>query len=280
MPKKSDVVGPAIPEGLNQIPRSNPVQDDFGWTVPVESIPLPSNGKVYPTSSPLHGKETIQIKAMTAHEEDILTSRALLKEGTVLTHLIKSCLIDKSINPHEMLNGDRLALLVAIRVTGYGPAYKVDAECASCSTQQKAEFDLSNLSIKRLSILPTTPGTNQFECVLPVTKKRVMFRFLTGRDDEEREAILERRRRSMPDLLVDNVVTSKLEFSIMSIDGIADRAKINAFIKSMPAHDSRTLRKYIIDNEPGIDMSDDLTCVKCGAVTRVSLPLGPSFFWP
>jgi len=280
MPKKSDIAGSVMPEGFNQIPVSNPVHDDFGWTVPVESIPLPSNGKVYPASSALHGKETLQIKAMTAHEEDILTSRALMKEGTVLTYLIKSCLIDKTINPNEMLNGDRLALLVAIRVTGYGPAYKVDAECSSCNTLQKGEFDLSNLTIKRLSIHPVSPGTNQFECVLPVTKKRVMFRFLTGRDDEEREAILARRKKSMPDLLVDNVVTSKLEFSIISIDGITDRTKINAFIKSMPAHDSRTLRKYMIDIEPGIDMTDDLTCVKCGAVTRVSLPLGSSFFWP
>ncbi len=279
MPKKSDI-SPGLPDGINQIPRSNPVQDDFGWTVPVESIPLPSNGKVYPVSSPLHDKETVQIKAMTAHEEDILMSRALIKEGTVLTHLINSCLIDRSINPQDMINGDRLALLVAIRVTGYGPQYKVDAECAACNTVQKTEFDLSNLTIKRLSISPVTPGTNQFEYILPITKKRVMFKFLTGRDDEERERIIERRRKSMPDMLVDNVVTSKIEFATISIDGISDRNKINAFIRSMPAHDSRSLRKYIVDNEPGIDMSDDLKCVKCGSVTRVSLPMGPTFFWP
>ena len=279
MPRKSDTISPST-EGFDQIQRSNPVQDDFGWSVPVESIPLPSNGKIYPQNSPLHNKETVQIKAMTAQEEDILMSRALIKEGTVLTYLMNSCLIDKSINPRDMLNGDRLSVLVAIRITGYGPGYKVDCTCTACGTSQSTEFDLSNLEIKRLEISPVSPGINQFDYILPVSKKRIGFKFLTGRDEEERETIMERRRKSMPDILVDNVVTSKMEFSILSIDGISDRNKVNAFIKSMPAHDSRMLRKYISDNEPGIDMSDNLTCVKCSAVTRVSLPIGSTFFWP
>jgi hypothetical protein len=279
MPRKSDNMG-LVPEGLSQIQRSNPVQDDFGWSVPVESIPLPTNGKIYPQNSPLHNKETVQIKAMTAQEEDILMSRALIKDGSVLTHLMSSCLIDKTISPRDMLNGDRLSVLVAIRITGYGPSYKVDCTCTSCGTSQSAEFDLSNLEIKRLEISPVAPGTNQFEYILPVSKKRVTFKFLTGRDEEERELIMERRRKSMPDMLVDNVITSKMEFSILSIDGISDKNKVNAFIRSMPAHDSRMFRKYISDNEPGIDMSDNLACVKCSAVTRVSLPIGSTFFWP
>lgn len=279
MPRKSDSVGLSS-EGLSQIQRSNPVQDDFGWSIPVESIPLPSSGKIYPANSPLHNKETVQIKAMTAQEEDILMSRALIKDGSVLTHLMSSCLIDKSISPRDMLNGDRLSVLVAIRITGYGPSYKVDCTCTACGTSQSAEFDLSNLEIKRLEISPIAPGVNQFDYVLPVSKKRVGFKFLTGRDEEERETIMERRRKSMPDMLVDNVVTSKMEFSILSIDGISDKNKVNAFIRAMPAHDSRMFRKYISDNEPGIDMSDNLTCVKCAAVTRVSLPIGSTFFWP
>jgi len=101
MPKKSDVsVSPN--EAFSQIPKTNPVQDDFGWTIPVENVPLPSLGKIYPVNSPVHGRETVQIKAMTAQEEDILLSRALLKDGTVLTHLMNSCLTDKSINAREL----------------------------------------------------------------------------------------------------------------------------------------------------------------------------------
>lgn len=275
MPKKGDVL-----EAVSQVQRSNPVQDDFGWSVPVEAIPLPSNGKVYPANSPLHGRDTIQIKAMTAQEEDILLSRALIKEGTVLTHLLSSCIIDKSINPRDMIAGDRSSLLVAIRITGYGTEYKTEVTCPACETRQVGTFDLGELPIKRLTVDPIIPGTNQFEYILPVSKKRVTFKLLTGRDEEEINMILERRKKLMPEIVVDNVVTTRLESTIVSIDGVTDRNKISAFIKAMPALDSRRLREHMVNIEPGIEMTGPLHCAKCGADSQVSLPVGTSFFWP
>ncbi len=94
------------------------MKDDFGYEVPVEAVPLPSKGTVYPADSPLHGQETVEIRAMTAKEEDILTSRALIKKGTVITHLIQSCLVNKQIDVNEMLVGDRNAIMTALRITG------------------------------------------------------------------------------------------------------------------------------------------------------------------
>lgn len=277
MPRKTDT---SVPEAFQQIQRSNPVQDDFGWEIPIETIPLPSRGKIYPQSSALFNRETVQIKAMTAQEEDIMLSRALIKDGTVLTYLINSCLTDKSILSRDMLVGDRTALMVAIRITGYGPDYQVDINCPSCSTKQNTTFDLSSLPLKMLEIDPVAPGMNQFEFVLPVSKKRVTFKFLTGKDEEEISMIAERRRKAMPDMLVDNAITSRLEASIVTIDGVTDRHKINTFIKAMPAQDSRALRTFMNDNEPGIEMNGTLRCIKCSAENRVLLPLGVSFFWP
>jgi len=279
MPSKRDIQA-SNSDAINQIPRSNPLQDDFNWTVPVESVPLPSSGKIYPQNSGLFNRELVQIKAMTAQEEDILMSRALIKEGTVLTHLINSCLIDKSINSKDLIAGDRNALLVAIRITGYGADYRVEVSCPECNTKQTSAFDLSDLDIKRLTIEPITPGTNQFEYTLPVSKKRVIFKFMTGRDEEEQSTILERRRKAMPDIQIDTIITSRLEFAILSIENVQDRNKTNTFIKSMPALDSRSLRNYISDNEPGIDMTGKFRCSHCSANTQVSLPLGSSFFWP
>jgi hypothetical protein len=279
MPSKRDIQA-SNSDAISQIPRSNPLQDDFNWTVPVESVPLPSNGKIYPQNSGLFNRELVQIKAMTAQEEDILMSRALIKEGTVLTHLINSCLIDKSINSKDLIAGDRNALLVAIRITGYGADYRVEVSCPECNTKQTSAFDLSDLDIKRLTIEPITPGTNQFEYTLPVSKKRVIFKFMTGRDEEEQSTILERRRKAMPDIQIDTIITSKLEFAILSIENVQDRNKTNTFIKSMPALDSKSLRNYISDNEPGIDMTGKFRCSHCSANTQVSLPLGSSFFWP
>ena len=100
----------------------NVMKDDFGMEVPVESVPLPSEGKIYPVDSSSHNRTHIEIKAMTAKEEDILTSRALIKKGTVISELLKSCMVDKSIRVDQLISGDRNALMTAIRVTGYGAA--------------------------------------------------------------------------------------------------------------------------------------------------------------
>ena len=83
---------------------------------------------------PWHACETVDIKAMTAREEDILTSRAFIKKGTVITELIRSCLVDKRIDPNSLLSGDRNALMVAIRVTGYGVEYSTEVTCPVCDT--------------------------------------------------------------------------------------------------------------------------------------------------
>lgn len=262
------------------IPARDVMKDDFGWEVPVESVPVPSGGKIYAPSTNLHGVSTIDIKAMTAQEEDILTSRALIRKGIVLSKLIESCVIDKNIDTRHMVAGDRNALMIAIRVTGYGSEYKTDITCPSCSHRQPYEFDLGELAIVPLEIDPVTPGENRFSYTLPVTKKKVEFKFLTGVDEEEMTAEAEKMRQIMPDREITNNVTRNLEKSILSIDGVTDRVKITLFIKQMPARDSRMLRQYMERNEPGIDMTTTMGCSNCGTSSSVQLPLGTGFFWP
>ena len=265
---------------LSQVPTHNVMLEDFGWETPVETVPVPSEGKVYPTNSALFGKSTLQIKAMTAHEEDILTSRALLQQGTVINYLIRSCLIDKSVDPQSMLLGDRNALMVSVRITGYGTLYRAAVDCPSCKSESSQDFDLSALTIKRLDLEPVRSGENVFTFTLPVTKKEIHFKFLTGVDESEGNTIAERTKKLMPDIPIDRHVTSRLEQSIVSVDGITDKNKINKFIKCMPAQDSRKLRWYINEHEPGIDMTCPMSCPHCGKDSDVPLPLGINFFWP
>src|SRR6056300_1411827 len=122
---------------------SNVMLDEFGFEVPIESVPLPSLGIIYPQDGPLHGKETIDIRAMTAKEEDILTSRAYIKNGTVLSKLLHSCVINKQINLDDLISGDRNALLVSLRITGYGADYDIEVDCPECGAKNKSTFDLS-----------------------------------------------------------------------------------------------------------------------------------------
>jgi hypothetical protein len=258
----------------------NVMQDDFGMEVPVESVPLPSQGKIYPADSTSHNRETIDIKAMTAKEEDILTSRALIKKGTVISELIKSCLVDKSINVDNLISGDRNALMTAVRITGYGADYEVEVTCPDCGESTEQTFNLSELPIKRLKIDPVTPGENAFEFELPVSKKKVVFKFLTGKDEQNMTIEQDRRKKKKLGGDIDNVVTNRLAYCIISIDGIEDKNKIKTFIRNMPARDSRMLRKFMDENEPGIDMKSWMECNSCFETSEVNLPIGASFFWP
>jgi len=272
---KTELMG-AIPEG---VARQNVMKEEFGWEVPVESIPLPSRGSLYDPDSVLYNRDTLKIKSMTAHEEDILASPAFHKDGTVITQLIKSCLTDSTVNPEDLILGDRISLMVGIRVTGYGPVYAAKANCKSCGHLNSFEADLSALEIKRLKIKPVVEGKNEFEFTLPVTKKKVTFKYLTGAEERLRNQASKNESKVLG-LKIEKTVTSYLENTIVSVEGVTDRLKIKHFIHNMPAFDSKKLRSFIVDNEPGINMSHSLTCESCGASSDVSLPITSEFFWP
>tara|TARA_Y100001938_G_C8012446_1_gene390753 strand:- start:18 stop:821 length:804 start_codon:yes stop_codon:yes gene_type:complete len=263
----------------SNIPKHDILKQDFDWTVPVETVPLPSRGTVYDPESRLYKVQTLDIKAMTAHEEDILSSPALIKKGETVNTLIRSCLQDKSIDVNEMLLGDRNALMISIRVTGYGPDYKTSFVCPQCDHVNKEVVDLSSLSINFLELEPTKKGTNSFEFTLPVTKKKVLFKFLTVGDEKEITASREAMSKHF-DVEVENNVTANLEKQIVAIDGVTDKNKIKHFVQYMPAFDSRSLRRYIKDNEPGIKMHHNLVCSACSGASTVLVPMSREFFWP
>lgn len=273
---RKELFGAAAPGA--GMPTKNVMREDFGFEVPIEAVPLPSKGKVYEVDSSLYGKETLEIKAMTAKDEDILTSRALIKKGTVITELLRSCLIDKTIDPTHMLSGDRNAIMTALRVTGYGSEYKVEVECPACGERSGQSFDLTDMPINTLDINPIADGANVFDFTLPVTKLPVKVKFLTGAEEQEIMTISERRKKK--GISGDNMITQRLSYSIVEVNGIREKTKIQMFVKNMPARDSLALRRYLDDNEPGIDLSGWMECPHCSESSEVKLPLGASFFWP
>lgn len=259
--------------------QSNVMKDDFGWEIPFETVPIPSKGIIYSPDTDLYCLESIQIKAMTAKEEDILASQALIKEGSVITNLIRSCVVNKSIDPANMISGDRNALMVSIRITGYGPEYPYTYECLNCGHKNNLVARLDELPIKRLKISPIEQGKNEFEFMLPVTKKKVTFKFLTELEDKDRLAA-SKFMASKFKSKVQNSVTSFLEWSILSVDGITDKNKIKHFVMNMPAYDSKSLRKFITSNEPGMDMRHSFSCANCEQENEVYFPITSEFFWP
>lgn len=255
------------------------LQRELGIVIPAEVVTLPSGGVVYPHDSGLHGKRDIQIKAMTTKEEDILTSRALIKKGTVITELLKACIIEPGIDVDALIAGDRNALMIGIRCTGYGAAYKPIMKCSACSEDTTQHFDLSKLPIKPLEAKPVADGVNEFEFKLPRTGATVTFKFLTGKDEEEL-LVTQERKKKLVQSQVDTLVSDQIKAAILSANGKRDRYLLNLLVENMPGEDSLALREYMQKIQPGIDMGAVFECDKCGHTEEVQIPIGIEFFWP
>jgi len=263
-------------ENSNPFQQQAQPQPQKSLKIPTESIPLPSKGLIYPIGTSLCNAESLDIRCMTAREEDLLTSRALLKSGKLIDQLVSACLMDKTIDVGEMISGDRNALLIAIRITGYGAEYGVQIECPECAQSCEHEFTLNGLPIKSLGANPVQPNLNLFDYTLP-SGDTVQFKLLTANDER---ALLKEAERRKKTRIGEKTVTSRLLQEIVSINGEIDKRKISEYIDFMPARDSRELRKYIDKIEPGIEMKQWFTCPECLSESEVNIPLGVTFLWP
>lgn len=264
--------------GVPTVTRQAVAESEFGFTIPVDVVPLPSKGAVYPAEHPLHNRDRVEYRAMTAREEDILTSPALVKKGTVVNELIKSCLMNKDIDVNSLLSGDKNALLLAIRASGYGRMYEPQVNCPACDHRSKMSVDLAELEVKPLKLQPMEPGVNKFLYKIPNNSTEIAFKFLTG---AEEEAILKQMNtRKKKGFEVSNLVTTQLQHQIVAVNGDPSTNKIAKLIRVLPAMFSKDLRAYIDDHEPGINMKTLFECPNCDHHEEVALPMDASFFWP
>ena len=127
-----------------------------GFVVPRDFVMIPSKGVIYPVDSPLHGLEELEVRHLTAQDEDVLTSRSLLRSGKALDAVLDNVILNKSIKSNKLISGDKNAILTFLRITGYGPEYIVQIDCPSCNTEIKHEFDLSALNMRFLDVSQRT----------------------------------------------------------------------------------------------------------------------------
>lgn len=266
--------------GITTMTAAERMKKEFGISiVPAEVVKLPSAGKIYSSESGLHGRDEVEIKAMTTREEDILTSRAFAKKGTTITELIRSCVLDKSIDVEQLVSGDRNALMVAIRITGYGPKLKPELKCPKCGENNHPEFDLAQVSIKPIGAEPVVPGVNEFECDLPATKAKATFKLLTAKDEEELINQHERKKK-MLNSPVDTLMSDQLKMSLLSINGNRNKSALAFFVDNMPGQDSKTLRDKMLEIKPDVNMKQVFECEFCDLVEEVEIPIDREFFWP
>lgn len=266
-----------IQHGKNQTPPVGEQPQQPKYDFPTEIIELPSRGLLYPEGHPLaEGK--IEIKYMTAREEDILSTQSYIKQGVVLDKLCEAVIVTKGVKFDDLLVGDKNALLLAARAYGYGPEYETKVT-TSAGNEVPITIDLSSVPHKVFDETLITPHVNEFEYTLPKAGNVIKFKILTVGDQKQIDASLKGLRKAQ-DIYGTQNLTTRFRYMILSVDGNTDKSNINKFIQNMLAVDSRAFREYINKISPDVDLEVEGEDPETGEPFRNNFEIGVDLFYP
>jgi hypothetical protein len=247
---------------------------------PSEVVDLPSKGWFYDPSSPLASGK-IDIKYMTAKEEDILTSQNLIKKGVVLDKLLEQLIVTPGVKLDDILVGDKNAIFISARVLAYGKDYKIKFKDPSTGDDVEDTLDLTKLNAKEYNFDDSQRGENIFSFTLPHSEKVVHWKLLTHADEQAIDAELKGMKKFTKNKNQTSEVTTRLKYVIRALNGDEDRAKIKSFVdKELLARDSLAFREHIKENTPDLDMTFNFESEDTGYEERMTIPLGVDFFYP
>lgn len=247
--------------------------------VPTEVISLPSKGRFYPEGHPLRSG-TIEMKYMTAREEDILASQNLIKQGVVIDKLLQSLIVTK-INYNDLLTIDKNAIFIAARILAYGEEYKVGITCPNCGEKADHTIDLQQFSEKAIDWTNFEEGEIHHKFTLPVSKHVLTLKMLTHGDEKKIEEASKVYKKAAKTIGVDRELTTRLKHVIISVDDNSDTNFINKFVDNMFSRDSLALRTHLKNVTPDIDTTFEYECPHCShEMPNMQLPIDVGFFWP
>ena len=251
-------------------------ENQYGF--PTEVLSLPSQGLLYPEDSPLRSG-TIDVKYMTAKEEDILTSTNLIKQGKVIERLLESIIANPKVKVDDMLIGDKNALMIGTRILGYGKDYECVITDPDTQENVNVVIDLTKLEHKKIDEKLFENG-NLFSYELPNSKRIVEFKILTQSDELKIEQNLKDFEKLTKITGIDRTLTTRLKYQIQSIDGNTDQKFIDNFVDNeFLALDAKAFRIYRESIEPDIILKYDYVS-QTGGNHTIDIPLGVEFFWP
>tara|TARA_B100001564_G_C20558352_1_gene632531 strand:+ start:248 stop:1042 length:795 start_codon:yes stop_codon:yes gene_type:complete len=247
------------------------------FSFPTEEVTLPSKGLLYDEDSLLKSG-VIEMKYMTAKEEDILTNQNFIKNGTVIDKLLQA-LIVTPVKVEELLIGDKNAILVAARILGYGAEYEFKYPNPETGENELVSVDLTEAEDKFFDESLLVNGSNEFEYELPTSKAKITFKLLTTADEkrieQELKGLKKINKNASPEL------TTRLKHMITSVNGEEDKKTVREFIDiALLARDSRALREHVSYVMPDIDLTFDVNFENGAVAEGVTIPIGVQFFWP
>ena len=268
-----------IPSPQNDKPETKPGLLDF--VSPTQFVDLPSKGRFYPESHPLHNKDSVEIRFMTAKDEDILSSESLLRKGIAVDRFLENVVIDKSFPVGSLLIGDKNAILISSRISGYGNIYDTEIVCPNCGHKNRVAFDLNGVNVHygldgQESDIQKLENGN-YSVLLPVSKVTVEFKLLTSKDESKMiKKITNARKRKEQS----SFITDQYKMMIVSAQGVTDSFQIARFVDLMPVGDSKVLKQAYRKTAPNVELKHDFTCISCTHEQELEVPFGADFFWP
>ena len=253
---------------------------DNQYAFPTEVLSLPSKGLLYPKDSPL-SSGTIEVKYMTAKEEDILTSTNLIEKGLVIDKLLVSVIADPKVKLDDLLVGDKNALMLGTRVLGYGKDYEVTIEDPDTGLDVEHTFDLTKLETKKVDEKVFKSGKNKFSFTLPNSKRVIEFKLLTHKDERDIDSELKGLEKISRATGIQSQLTTRLKYQILSVDGDSKKSTINNFVDNeFLSRDAHAFRGYINEIMPDVDMSYTYFDENDREEKEMMVPMTISFLWP
>jgi len=237
---------------------------------PSEEVDLPSKGLLYPEGHPLKSGK-IEMKYMTAREEDILTNQNYINKGIVLDKLL-SALIITDVKLEDLLIGDKNAILIAARILGYGKDYKISYN------GQEHNVDLSLLENKSLNKKLFSSGKNEFDWELPHSGTKITFRLLTdGLDKQIEEEITGAKKINKS---ASPEYSTRMKYLITSIEGDTSGKTVRDFVDTyLLARDAKALRDHVVKIQPDIELKTQITN-EYDELEEIDVPISLNFFFP
>lgn len=246
------------------------------FEVPTENVDLPSKGLIYDKENPL-SSGVVEMKYMTAKEEDILTNVNLLRQGLAIEKTLMS-LIKSNVKYEDLTVGDRNALLIAARILSYGKDYSFRYTNPNTNEDEEVTVDLQNVKYREVD-WSLFDNKNEFEFAIPNSKNSVTFKILTVADDKKIDEEIKGLKKVAGQEA--GYLTTRLKHQILSVNGDYSVKTVRDFIDSgaLLAVHALALRTYIKKITPDIDTNVSFT-LKDGTEINVDLPMGAEFFFP
>lgn len=143
--------------------------------VQYDIITLPSKGECYP-----HKIGKIPVSYLTASDENIIASPNLYRDGKVLDVILSRKILDKRINPMELTKGDRDAIVLWLRASGYGPEFPITAKSPKTNKDIDFSVDLSKLNYRPFDLRSDENGYFDYTCE---NGDKIKFKYVTKQDE-------------------------------------------------------------------------------------------------